>query len=172
MTNPIQRVAALFDQAKVRYAFIGAHAVNVWLEPRITADIDVTAEAAAEDLECLRGVLGNAGFAVAQEHGGANPSGPDFIRFASADGVVLEVQIAKTQFQREVIRRAVRVPPAILVATAEDLIVMKLIANRPKDRADLAGLVAIPHIDWGYVTRWAHEWGVADRLEETHHHRK
>jgi hypothetical protein len=37
--------------------------------------------------------------------------------------------------------------------TPEDLIVMKLIAHRPKDRIDLLGLVALPGLDWSYVER-------------------
>jgi hypothetical protein len=50
------------------------------------------------------------------------------------------------------------------VATPEDLIVLKLIADRPKDRQDLLGLVALPDLDWAYVARWAAEWDVAERL--------
>lgn len=39
----LARVADLFARAEVAYAVIGAHGVNAWLEPRFTADIDVTA---------------------------------------------------------------------------------------------------------------------------------
>jgi hypothetical protein len=87
------------------------------------------------------------------------------VRFTSPDStIVIEIQAAKTDFQSEVIHRATRERGG-RVATPEDLIVMKLIADRPKDAVDLAGLVRLPSIDWAYVERWAAEWGVADRLE-------
>ena len=41
---------------------------------------------------------------------------------------------------------------------------LKLIANRPKDRIDLLGLVQLDGLDWAYVERWAVAWDVADRL--------
>ncbi len=50
------------------------------------------------------------------------------------------------------------------VATAEDLIVLKLIANRPKDQVDLLALAALPGIDWSYIERWADAWNVRDVL--------
>lgn len=116
-------------------------------------------------MEHLRRGLLAAGFRVAQEHGAALPSGPDFLRFAAADGaLLLEIQAVKTPLQREVVERAVATPSGLRVATVEDLIVLKLIADRPKDQGDLDGLARLPGIDWGYVERWAEEWGLATRL--------
>ena len=84
---------------------------------------------------------------------------------ASADrSLLIEVQAAKTDLQHEVIRRAVRVGDGPAIATVEDLLVLKLIANRPKDRGDLVGLAALPGIDWAYVERWAAEWGFGAAL--------
>ena len=164
MTNPIADVAALLEASGVPYAIIGAHAVNVWLEPRFTADIDVTVQAGAPELEQLKTVLTARGFSVAREHGADLPSGPDFVRFTSPDStIVVEVQAAKTDFQREVIRRSV-IERGARVATPEDLIVLKLIAGRAKDEVDLVGLVRLPAVDWPYVEHWASEWGVVDRL--------
>ena len=71
---------------------------------------------------------------------------------------------AKTDLQRAVIARAIRAEDGVRVATAEDLIVLKLIANRPKDQVDLQGLVALPSLDWGYIERWAAEWEVFELL--------
>jgi hypothetical protein len=165
VNDAIASLASLLTRAGVPYALIGGHAVNVWLEPRFTADVDVTVQANAADLTRLRAVLGAAGYTIAREHGGDLPSGPDFVRFvSSASSVTLEVQAAKTEFQREVIRRATSVGGTVRVATPEDLIVMKLIANRAKDRADLEGLVRLPAVDWDYVERWAGEWGVLEQL--------
>jgi len=39
------------------YAVIGAHAMHAWIEPRLTADIDVTAQLALDDLGRLEAVF-------------------------------------------------------------------------------------------------------------------
>ncbi len=164
MTNPIAEVAAILEAAQVAYAIIGAHAVNAWLEPRFTADLEVTVDVGTAELERLKAALAQRGFTLTREHGADLPSGPDFARFTTQDSsIVVEVQTAKTDFQQEVIRRAVTEHHA-RVATPEDLIVMKLIADRPKDGIDLIGLVRLSSLDWAYVEHWAAEWGVSDRL--------
>jgi hypothetical protein len=164
MTNAIAGIAALFEAARVPYVIIGAHAVNIWLEPRFTADVDVTVQAGSAEIFRLKTALAEHNFTITCEYGATLPSGPDFVRFTSPDSaVVVEIQAAKTNFQQEVIRRATT-ERGVRVATPEDLIVMKLIADRPKDAIDLSGLVRLPSLDWAYVEHWADEWGVADRL--------
>jgi hypothetical protein len=103
---------------------------------------------------------------VATEHGADLPSGPDFVRFVRGqDDPPIELQAAKTRLQEELIARARREPSGAATATPEDLILLELIAHRPKDLADLAGLLALPEIDWSYVVERAREWEVLDRLD-------
>lgn len=164
-SSAVARIAELFARAEVAYAVIGAHGVNAWLEPRFTADIDVTVDIDAPAMLRLRRVFADSGYEATLEYGGHLPSGPDFVRFASADRItIVEIQTAKTALQREVVRRARASSEGIRVATPEDLIVLKLIADRPKDQLDLLGLVALPDLDWAHVERWAAEWDVAERL--------
>lgn len=165
MDDPVAYVVRLLAWLGADYAVIGAHAVNCWLEPRLTGDIDITVAADRSQLEALRARLAAEGFRVAREHGGAAASGPDFVRFVSADGeIVIEAQAAKTEFQRQLLRRAVATPQGLRVATVEDLIVLKLIADRTKDQVDLEGLLGLGTLDWSYVEKWATVWGVQDRL--------
>lgn len=158
-------IARVFDESKLPYAIIGGHAVNAWLEPRFTADLDVTAAADPPALARARAGLEAAGYRVAFEHGAGLPSGPDFVRFARGlDDPPIEIQAAKTALQVELIARARRDCGGVAVATPEDLIILKLIAHRPKDLADLAGLVAIPELDWAHVEERAKDWDVLDAL--------
>ena len=47
----------------------------------------------------------------------------------------------------------------VQVATSEDLILMKLLANRPQDDQDIVGILAVQggSIDWGYCESVARE---------------
>lgn len=165
-SDPLHEVSTILADAGIRYAVIGGHAVNTWLEPRFTADIDYTVSAEVAEMQSVREVLERAGFRVEREHGAGQPSGPDFLRLVSGDAsVVVEIQFAKTELQSDVVSRAQSDPLGARIATVEDLIVMKLIANRGKDIIDLDGLAALPGIDWSYVERWCREWEIVDRLD-------
>lgn len=167
MIDSLSSIADLLEKSGVRYAVIGAHAVNAWIEPRATADLDITVCANAEEQQRLRAVFEAAGYTVTREHGAALPSGPDFVRFVAAQRpLTVEVQSAKTDLQRELVARAKRSESNLRVATPEDLIVLKLIAYRPKDRLDLFGLVRLTNIDWSYIERWCDLWQVSERLAE------
>jgi hypothetical protein len=157
-------IASVFEQAGLGYALIGGHAVNLWLEPRFTADIDVTVAADPTALARARAGLEAYGYRVNIEHGAELPSGPDFIRFVrDADDPPIEIQAAKTRLQHDLIARASR-DSGVATATPEDLILLKLIAHWPKDLADLAGLLALDGLDWGYIEERARDWDVLDRL--------
>lgn len=167
MEDPLANLAKLFETAGVEYAVIGAHAVNAWVEPRATADLDVTVFADAAGQQRLRTVLESAGYRVAREHGAALPSGPDFVRFvAESQPLFVEVQAAKTELQRQLVARASTSESGVRVATPEDLIVLKLIAWRPKDRLDLLNLVRLQSLEWDYIDRQADAWQVLSRLAE------
>lgn len=160
----IAAIGRILEETGTSWALIGGHAVNVWVEPRATADIDITVAADPAGLERLRRALEAAGLRVELDLGAEQPSGPDFIRLVSADrAVVLEVQHAKTRLQASLLDRAVR-HGDVRVATVEDLLVLKLIAYRSKDRADLVSLARLPALDWAYVETHARAWGVYDRL--------
>jgi hypothetical protein len=166
LDDPLGALAGILEEAGIEYALIGGHAVNAWVEPRFTADIDLTIEAGVAQMERLATVLERAGFTIQLESGADQPSGPDFVRFASVDGrLVLELQAAKTELQDWIIRRALHDSRGLRVATPEDLIILKLIANRPKDQIDLIGLCGLVDLDWDYVERWAREWQVSELLE-------
>jgi predicted nucleotidyltransferase len=163
--DPVRKATSLLAERGVAYALIGGHAVNVWAAPRFTRDVDVTVQASVPEMAALKEALLQAGLKVDREFGAELASGPDFVRFSAPDGVlILEIQNAKTDFQRQVVQRA-REEDGVRVASPEDLIVLKLIANRSKDEVDLQNLTALGALDWSYIERWATSWGVRDRLD-------
>lgn len=76
--------------------------------------------------------------------------------------ITLDLAIGTSGFEQQIIRRAATIPIANLhvqVATAEDLILMKLLASRPQDDQDIAGILAVhgKSIDWVYCESVARE---------------
>jgi len=164
-TVPWLRIGALL--ADIPHALIGGHAVNVWVEPRLTIDVDLTLSPDRMDLERVESRLVADGLVKTDEHASDPGLGPDFQRFKSTDGrLIVELQVARTEFQREVIRRAHRLSSGLSIATPEDLIVLKLIANRTKDFKDLIDLCALPDLDWGHIDHWASVWDVRERIAQ------
>jgi hypothetical protein len=164
----LRDLADAFRESGLRHVLIGGHAVNVWAEPRFTADIAFTVVAEAESLARFEAALAGRGWTRERVHGAALPSGPDFLRLTHETyPLPVELQAAKTAYQLELIARALphETYAGIHVATAEDLLVLKLIAFRAKDQIDLVALAGRPGIDWAYVERWAKVWAVEERLE-------
>ncbi|MCO5202710.1 MAG: DUF6036 family nucleotidyltransferase [Chloroflexi bacterium] len=163
----MELIASAFQKAKLRGAIIGGVARNYWETPRLTFDIDFTVEANPAGLEMVIAALADHGFEVLRAQGREQASGPDFVQLYNRDiAQVVELQAAKTPFQEEVLRRAVALDDiGLLVATREDIIVLKILALRPKDRDDLRELASHASIDWDYVHYWCDVWQVTDRLE-------
>ncbi|MFN8618039.1 MAG: nucleotidyl transferase AbiEii/AbiGii toxin family protein [Dehalococcoidia bacterium] len=163
----VKELSAMVASAGIRVVLIGGAAVNTYVEPRYTKDIDLTVAADPAGLEALTGFLHDAGFVTLRHQPGEASSGPDFVQLKrEATQDMVDLIAAKTPFQRLLMERAERSDGQWLpVATPEDLIVLKLIANRSRDRLDVEQLVAHCPIDWPYVTEWAATWGVADRLQ-------
>ena len=123
--------------------------------------------AGSTEINRLRSLLFDRGFIVDAEYGGEQPSGPDLTRFVSQNPkVIFEFQAAKTELQESVVHRASTDDRGVRVATAEDLIVLKLIANRSKDQIDLDQLCKLPDLDWEYIERWATEWELSELIAQ------
>lgn len=157
------------------FAIIGAVARNAWAPPRATTDLDLTVQGDADLLVRVDEALSGLGYRLVREQR-ADPADdlPDIkiLRCEDAELRQVDILVAKTPFEEEVLRRAAMVEVGSIevpVATPEDLIVYKLLADRPRDREDVRAVVrtlargARP-LDWGHVERWARFWRIEDRL--------
>lgn len=73
-------------------------------------------------------------------------------------GVRVDLIFSFTPYESEAIRRAVGVDfddVTVRFASVEDLLIHKLVAGRPRDLEDIAGILARnPSVDEGYLIRW------------------
>jgi len=76
--------------------------------------------------------------------------------------VKVDLAIGLSGFEQQLIQRATVVDlagQAVRLATAEDLLVMKLLAGRPRDQQDVRGIVTVQSdsLDWEYCLLTARE---------------
>lgn len=132
-------------------AAIGYRAV-----PRETVDLDFV----VDRLDELPTSLGARGlrFRLLRESDGD----PYLLQGETPDGMHFDIYVAGTDFERAALDRSKE-----HVASAEDIIVYKLLADRPHDRDDIDQiLTAHPEVDRRYVASWADEWEVTERWHE------
>ncbi|MDP1826881.1 MAG: nucleotidyltransferase [Archangium sp.] len=173
-------VTQALAQANVDAAFIGAIAVIAWSRVRTTTDVDLVISASPADLERLRPCLERLGFTVgAPVTSEPAEAVPDISVFWSGHRPSVRVDVfhAKTDFEREALRLAVPAEVAgqrVRVATAEAVIVYKVLASRAKDELDLravfeAAVASKRVLDWASIDRWCGEWGIAEKLAPWRH---
>jgi hypothetical protein len=142
---------------------IGALAANRYrATTRLTQDVDLLLASPGPGLGELQRELVAAGWAVRR----ASPGG-EILRLRHPELGAADLILAGTEYERQALARA-RVESLgtthdVPVATPEDVIVLKLIAGRAQDEADIeAILVAKPVLDTRYIEDWADFWGVAE----------
>lgn len=80
--------------------------------------------------------------------------------------MVVDVLLANSEFLLEALKRRRLVPFGDLeipILTLEDLILLKMLAGRLQDQADLERIRARQeelHVDWGYVESWKPKLGL------------
>lgn len=126
-----------------RFCFIGGVAVQRWGKPRLTVDVDLT---------LLTGFGTEAPFvdALLSQFPGRRPDARAFAlqhRVAllkSTNAVDVDVSLGAMPFEERAIERASAFEPRpglrLTTCCAEDLIVHKAFADRPKDWADVEGV--------------------------------
>jgi hypothetical protein len=156
------RVAAQLDtlltERRWRYCFIGGIALQRWGQPRLTNDIDLTVMARSDTDREVRFVDEFLGM-----YKGRIPDAREFalenhvLLLASEDGIAIDVALGGIAFEEQVVSRATRyefLPHlSLLTCSAEDLVVLKSFADRPRDWADVETVIIRQQgkLDWEYI---------------------
>ena len=167
----VTRIAQQLDEGDLPYMVIGGQAVLVHGEPRLTQDIDITLGVAPDRVGQLLEICEALKCKPLPEEPHAFAKRTFVLPVSdSASGIRIDFIFSTTPYERQAIERAdlVRIgETSVPFATAEDLILHKLFAGRPRDLEDVRGVVARKGhaLDWSYVELWAHEFSVVEGRE-------
>lgn len=155
----LANLARALDGAGIPYMVIGGQALLVHGDPRLTRGIDVTLGVESVTLPRLLALGKTIGLL---------PSVSDVEQFVQktnvlplssiSDAIRVDLIFSFTYYEAEAVQRAASVQvldTPVKFATAEDLIVHKLVAGRPRDIEDVRGiLLRQKHLDQEYLEKW------------------
>lgn len=160
-------IAKRLDEASIPYMVIGGQAVLLHGEPRLTRDIDITLGLPPENLPQVLALLPGTDLTPL-----VDPEA--FVRETMVlpcrhpSGIRVDFVFSFTPFERQAIERAVSVEifgQVVRFASAEDLVIHKVFAGRPRDLEDARTvLLKHPDLDLAYIRTWLAEFDRA--LEE------
>lgn len=181
MANPVIKalwqIVHSLEEKQITYAVMGGLAVRALAIPRPTNDVDLTIEFASDELPdllrqweseyiqvpeiYLTGWLDRvAGMPVVKLK---TPIDPEH-------SVDLDIFLSDSAFQRSLLERRIRAEvdegQSLWIVSPEDLILLKLIANRPRDLIDVTDVIFVQgQLDETYLRHWADILSITDRLE-------
>lgn len=140
-------VCELLDSKSVPFALVGAAALAIRGVSRSTFDLDLLTTDAITLQESTWDPFANRGDRVEVRRGDASDPLAGVVRITARDQSLVDVIVGRAKWQAAILRRAT--PEALEdvtlpVATAPDLVLLKLYAGGPQDLWDASQLLAGP----------------------------
>ena len=152
-----------FNEHGYGYAIIGGFALQYWGEPRFTQDIDITVLPSSDDEKAIIKLLTDK----------FNSRLSDPIEFATKNRIVLiktsngipaDISLGIYGYEDGVIKRAVDIEfetgKKLKLCSAEDLIIHKAVAGRPRDIEDIESIILRQQekLDVKLIRKWLKEF--------------
>lgn len=164
LASLIAAISRRLGAGRIPFMLIGGQAVLLHGRPRLTEDIDITLGLAPDAWQTIREVCAELQLTPLPEQL------ESFVRETfvlparhAPSGLRVDFIFSTTPYERQAIDRAVRVEVGeerVPFATAEDLIIHKLFAGRPRDFEDAVGVVRRggDRLNWRYIEQWIGEF--------------
>ena len=148
-------VTQWLTQHQVPHMVIGGIANVLWGVPRTTLDVDITIWVAEDRLESFTASITQA-FAPRVTHPAAFVTDTRVLPLATPEGVSVDLIFGQLPYEQEAIQRAARQViqgTEVFVCQPEDLILHKLVSERPRDLDDVKGIIQQQRgrLDCGYL---------------------
>lgn len=162
----LRDLVAWLQATHVPGAIIGGVAASLLGRPRVTRDIDAVVLLGEKDWVPFLGTGMQLGFVprLSDPLGFAHTARVLLVRHESS-GIDIDIAFGALPFEEEAISRAVWRDiggVSLPLPVPEDLIIMKAVAHRPRDMADIESILdAHPKLDRRRVRRWVHEFSTA-----------
>ena len=171
LVSALNALARWFEREGIEGAIVGGVAASLLGRPRMTRDVDAVV---------LVDEYGWERFVVSGRRSGFDPRIDDPIEFArrtrvllmrhTSSGIDIDISLGALPFEREMIDRHQSMtvgPVTIPVITPEDLIIMKALARRPRDMADIESVLdANPEMDLDRIRDWLREFSAVLEMPE------
>jgi hypothetical protein len=159
-----------FNRRGIQYALAGGWAYSALVEPRATTDIDVLLLLEHPSRDRLQALLSSLFDSTIVHPAAMVFHGISIWRCVGVlknQEVVIDILLADSEYLQTALSRRRRIllgelPVSIL--TLEDLILLKTLAGRLQDQADLEKIRLRQdelHVDWTYVGEWKAKLGLA-----------
>lgn len=176
LTRALQEFAQTFDDLGLPYVVMGGIAVRFYAIPRPTHDVDFTLSIDRDRLPELYERLETLGYTVPEAYSKGwvdSVAGMPVVKarlYLEGRGVDIDVFLAESSFQKELLarRRLEEVEESkVWFVTPEDLILLKLLAHRPRDLGDIGDILFTQgQLDEAYMRKWARQLGILNQLEQ------
>ena len=176
LTAALNDIVDVLEALHVPYVVMGGIAVRVHGIPRPTHDVDFTIALPRPSLPVFFDHATQKGFTVPEvyESGWVDQvAGMPLVKlrmYLETHGVDIDIFLAESKYQQSLLSRRQTHDYEgrnINFVSPEDLILLKLIANRPRDLSDIADVFFVQgQLDEAYLRKWADELGVLTQLEK------
>ncbi len=175
LSDALREIAGIFESMQVRYVVMGGLAVRVYGIPRPTHDVDFTVALGRHNLQRFFDRAANAGYMIPEPYlqGWVDQvAGMPLVKVRSnlgAHSIDIDIFLAESTFQDSLLARRRSEDferGRIWFVSPEDLVLLKLIAGRPRDYLDVQDVLFTQgQLDEDYLQSWASELGVTEQLE-------
>lgn len=161
--NALEALARLLDRLGIRWMLIGALAANRYrITTRLTQDVDLLLADVGPGLDVLERAFVEAGWSLRR----ALPGG-EILRLRHGLLGAADLIVAGTDYERTALAHArlerLGELGEVRIAAPEDVIVLKLVAGRSQDLADVESILAAsPALDERYLGEWLDFWEVRE----------
>jgi hypothetical protein len=160
-----------FNRRGIQYALAGGWAYSALVEPRATTDIDLLLLLEQPSRDRLQSLLSSLFDSIV-----AHPAAMVFhgisiwrcVGILNNQEIVIDMLLADSEYLRTALARRRRIlfgDVPVPIVTLEDLILLKTLAGRLQDQADLEKIALRQdelHVDWTYVGEWKAKLGLAE----------